>query len=61
MQKRNIKLDVNGLILVNKPRGMSSNQALTAIKKKFNLSLLEVMLHKLAKSYDKDRDLLKLE
>jgi len=36
MQKRNIKLDVNGLILVNKPRGMSSNQALTAIKKKFH-------------------------
>lgn len=36
MQKRNIKLDVNGLILVNKPRGMSSNQALIAIKKKFH-------------------------
>ena len=36
MQKRNIKLNVNGLILVNKPYGWSSNQTLTKIKKKFH-------------------------
>jgi len=34
MQKKSIKLDVDGLILINKPYGLSSNHALTRIKKK---------------------------
>ena len=36
MQKKSIKLDVDGLILINKPYGLSSNHALTRIKKKFH-------------------------
>ena len=36
MKKKSIKLDVDGLILINKPYGLSSNHALTRIKKKFH-------------------------
>jgi tRNA U55 pseudouridine synthase TruB len=36
MQPKRIRFNVNGVILVNKPLGYSSNQTLSVIKKLFN-------------------------